>query len=413
MLIPDRLNRLLSAVRTTLQDPSVPRLMWSAERPQLSGEDSDSSATFCSAFEHVGDQDSKESHDQGAKWSHNDRDGVLPSLSPQNADNSDVTEVRKSLSEVLHIEARSTSGTGAGKLEPVLAPRVTRQQTRRLRQSSSPHSATPQTRRRTMNVWRRLYVRVADVQEEVQAWLGGWGPCLDQAHARRLVAELQQAQATLQSGKLKHQRLGEMAQVCDKLLHQLHAVLSDETPAPTCCCSSDTESSDSGQMDAAQASDIPGKLSSRDPRLKSASYARYVLTSDATRVFDCNQPEESDIVGQMQSRTSDDDIATEVPDCSQPEERLMQPKSSAADHGSIVGLVEATSGGDIAADCSQLEEGSNVTGLTDSQPSRHGIEKIWLHSATEFIPNQQLPADFWGKRETPLPADVLAALEGW
>jgi hypothetical protein len=42
-----------------------------------------------------------------------------------------------------------------------------------------------------------------------------------------------------------------------------------------------------------------------------------------------------------------------------------------------------------------------------------GIERIWLHSAPEFAPNCQLPEGFWTNKATPIPEDLLQALENW
>jgi hypothetical protein len=42
-----------------------------------------------------------------------------------------------------------------------------------------------------------------------------------------------------------------------------------------------------------------------------------------------------------------------------------------------------------------------------------GIKRIWSHSASEFVPNNQLPEDFWKNKATPVPKDLLLALESW
>jgi hypothetical protein len=42
-----------------------------------------------------------------------------------------------------------------------------------------------------------------------------------------------------------------------------------------------------------------------------------------------------------------------------------------------------------------------------------GIKRIWLHSAPEFVPNCQLPEGFWKNKATPIPEDLLQALENW
>jgi hypothetical protein len=43
----------------------------------------------------------------------------------------------------------------------------------------------------------------------------------------------------------------------------------------------------------------------------------------------------------------------------------------------------------------------------------YGIKRIWLHSAREFVPNYQLPQGFWTNKATPIPEDLLQALENW
>jgi hypothetical protein len=42
-----------------------------------------------------------------------------------------------------------------------------------------------------------------------------------------------------------------------------------------------------------------------------------------------------------------------------------------------------------------------------------GIKRIWSHSASEFIPNYQLPEGFWTNKATPVPKDLLQTLENW
>jgi hypothetical protein len=42
-----------------------------------------------------------------------------------------------------------------------------------------------------------------------------------------------------------------------------------------------------------------------------------------------------------------------------------------------------------------------------------GIKRIWSHSASEFVPNYQLPEGFWKNKATPIPEDLLQALENW
>jgi hypothetical protein len=37
----------------------------------------------------------------------------------------------------------------------------------------------------------RIRDRMSDIQQEVRAWLCGWGPPLDKAQARKLIAEVQ------------------------------------------------------------------------------------------------------------------------------------------------------------------------------------------------------------------------------
>jgi hypothetical protein len=51
----------------------------------------------------------------------------------------------------------------------------------------------------------------------------------------------------------------------------------------------------------------------------------------------------------------------------------------------------------------QPEEGSFI----------FGIKKIWLHSASEYVPNRELPEDFWINKTTPFPKDVLQALDNY
>jgi hypothetical protein len=63
---------------------------------------------------------------------------------------------------------------------------------------------------------------------------------------------------------------------------------------------------------------------------------------------------------------------------------------------------------------------SDQFGLTQSmmtQPEERsfifGINKIWLHSASEYVPNHELPEDFWIKKTTPFPKDLLQALDNY
>jgi hypothetical protein len=42
-----------------------------------------------------------------------------------------------------------------------------------------------------------------------------------------------------------------------------------------------------------------------------------------------------------------------------------------------------------------------------------GIKRIQSHSATEFVPNYQLPEGFWMNKATSVPKDLLEALENW
>jgi len=51
----------------------------------------------------------------------------------------------------------------------------------------------------------------------------------------------------------------------------------------------------------------------------------------------------------------------------------------------------------------QPEEGSFI----------FGIKKIWLHSASEYVPNCELPEDFWINKTTPFPKDLLQALDNY
>jgi hypothetical protein len=45
----------------------------------------------------------------------------------------------------------------------------------------------------------RIRDRMSDIQQEVRAWLRGWGPSLDKARARKLIAEVQGTQKKLLS----------------------------------------------------------------------------------------------------------------------------------------------------------------------------------------------------------------------
>ncbi|XP_023727172.1 uncharacterized protein LOC111875292 isoform X2 [Cryptotermes secundus] len=63
---------------------------------------------------------------------------------------------------------------------------------------------------------------------------------------------------------------------------------------------------------------------------------------------------------------------------------------------------------------------SEYSGLTQSLMTQSeeesfifGIKRIWLHSAPEFVPNCQLPEGFWRNKATPIPEDLLQALENW
>jgi len=51
----------------------------------------------------------------------------------------------------------------------------------------------------------------------------------------------------------------------------------------------------------------------------------------------------------------------------------------------------------------QPEEGSFI----------FGIKKICLHSASEYVPNHELPEDFWINKTTPFPKDLLQALDNY
>jgi hypothetical protein len=62
---------------------------------------------------------------------------------------------------------------------------------------------------------------------------------------------------------------------------------------------------------------------------------------------------------------------------------------------------------------------SDQFGLTQSMLTQmegsfiFGIKKIWLHSASEYVPNYELPEGFWINKTTPFPKDLLQALEDY
>jgi hypothetical protein len=55
----------------------------------------------------------------------------------------------------------------------------------------------------------------------------------------------------------------------------------------------------------------------------------------------------------------------------------------------------------------------NMTTQSEEESFIFGIKRIWIHSAQEFIPNCQLPEGFWTNKDTPIPEDLLQALENW
>ena len=63
------------------------------------------------------------------------------------------------------------------------------------------------------------------------------------------------------------------------------------------------------------------------------------------------------------------------------------------------------------------ETQSDTFGKTLTEPEGidfvYGIKQIWLHSASEFTPNSQLPAGFWENKDAPVPQNILDALENW
>jgi len=74
----------------------------------------------------------------------------------------------------------------------------------------------------------------------------------------------------------------------------------------------------------------------------------------------------------------------------------------------------------ILQDSTAESQYSDQFGLTLSmmtQPKEgsfiFGIKKIWLHSASEYVPNHELPEDFWINKTTPFPKDLLQALDNY
>ena len=74
----------------------------------------------------------------------------------------------------------------------------------------------------------------------------------------------------------------------------------------------------------------------------------------------------------------------------------------------------------ILKDSTAESQYSDQFGLTQSmitQPEEgsfiFGIKKIWLHSASEYVPNHELPEDFWINKATPFPKDLLQALDNY
>jgi len=74
----------------------------------------------------------------------------------------------------------------------------------------------------------------------------------------------------------------------------------------------------------------------------------------------------------------------------------------------------------ILQDSTAASQYSDQFGLTLSmmtQPEEgsfiFGIKKIWLHSASEYVPNHELPEDFWINKTTPFPKDLLQALDNY
>jgi hypothetical protein len=74
----------------------------------------------------------------------------------------------------------------------------------------------------------------------------------------------------------------------------------------------------------------------------------------------------------------------------------------------------------ILQDSAAASQYSDQFGLTLSmmtQPEEgsfiFGIKKIWLHSASEYVPNNELPEDFWINKTTPFPKDLLQALDNY
>jgi hypothetical protein len=74
----------------------------------------------------------------------------------------------------------------------------------------------------------------------------------------------------------------------------------------------------------------------------------------------------------------------------------------------------------ILRDSTAESQYSDQFGLTQSmmtQPEERsfifGIKKIWLHSASEYVPNHELPEGFWINKTTPFPEDLLQALDNY
>jgi hypothetical protein len=73
----------------------------------------------------------------------------------------------------------------------------------------------------------------------------------------------------------------------------------------------------------------------------------------------------------------------------------------------------------ILQDSAAASQYSDQFGLTLSMMTQpegsfiFGIKKIWLHSASEYVPNNELPEDFWINKTTPFPKDLLQALDNY
>ncbi|XP_021932837.1 uncharacterized protein LOC110836211 isoform X2 [Zootermopsis nevadensis] len=121
------------------------------------------------------------------------------------------------------------------KICPSVGRRITRMQTGSLPTPlSSTHRKTFSRRPHSMNTKYRIRDRMSDIQQEVRAWLQGWGPSVDKARAHKLIAEVQETHKKVLSssqsndcGNLKQYEVEEFSQVSEKLVSQLQSALME------------------------------------------------------------------------------------------------------------------------------------------------------------------------------------------